>query len=257
MRGAAYLSGLSDALIVDVGGTSTDVGVLSNGFPRTSALPVDIGGVKTNFRMPDLVSVALGGGTVVQTGDRPAVGPRSVGYRIGSEALSFGGSVATTTDAAIVAGRAEIGTVAPDMDRELSRRVLERCDDIIAEAVDRVKLAPGAQPLIAVGGGSFLVSDAVVGVSEVVRPPHHDVANAIGAAIASVSGEIDRLYDVSDGGREQALERARADAIREAVGLGANPEGTEIVDIEEFNVLYLSTDRLRIRAKAAGPLALI
>ena len=66
IRGAAYLTGRSDAIVVDVGGTSTDVGVLVDGFPRESSFGVEIGGVRTNFRMPDLVTIALGGGTVVR-----------------------------------------------------------------------------------------------------------------------------------------------------------------------------------------------
>ena len=73
--------------------------------PRESSYGVEIGGIRTNFRMPDLVTIALGGGTVV-TAD-PAggrVGPRSVGYRLGQEALVFGGGTATLTDSA-VAGR--------------------------------------------------------------------------------------------------------------------------------------------------------
>ena len=56
MRGASYLTGVADALVVDVGGTSTDIGILSSGFPRESSTAVEIGGVRTNFRMPDLVS---------------------------------------------------------------------------------------------------------------------------------------------------------------------------------------------------------
>ena len=65
VRGAAFLTGLTDSLVADVGGTSTDVGVLTNGFPRDSSQGVEIGGVRTNFRMPDLVTIALGGGTVI------------------------------------------------------------------------------------------------------------------------------------------------------------------------------------------------
>ena len=34
LRGAAVLSGMQDALVVDIGGTTLDVGVLANGFPR-------------------------------------------------------------------------------------------------------------------------------------------------------------------------------------------------------------------------------
>lgn len=62
MRGASFLAGLSDAIVVDIGGTSTDVGILVKGYPRESALAVEVGGVRTNFRMPDLVSVGIGGG---------------------------------------------------------------------------------------------------------------------------------------------------------------------------------------------------
>ncbi|HEX2281575.1 MAG TPA: hydantoinase/oxoprolinase family protein, partial [Thermomicrobiales bacterium] len=54
MRGAAFLSGLKDAMVVDVGGTTSDVGALTHGFPREASVAVDIGGVRTNFRMPDV-----------------------------------------------------------------------------------------------------------------------------------------------------------------------------------------------------------
>ena len=84
VRGAAFLTGAADALVADVGGTSTDVGVLVNGFPRESSQGVEIGGIRTNFRMPDLVTIALGGGTVMSraTTGGVRVGPRSVGYRL-------------------------------------------------------------------------------------------------------------------------------------------------------------------------------
>ena len=66
MRGAAFLSDLKDAIVVDVGGTTTDVGVLQQGFPRVAAIAVSIGGVRTNFRMPDTLSIGLGGGSIIQ-----------------------------------------------------------------------------------------------------------------------------------------------------------------------------------------------
>ncbi|MGC2525854.1 MAG: hydantoinase/oxoprolinase family protein, partial [Stellaceae bacterium] len=49
MRGAAFLSGLADAMVVDVGGTSTDIGQLRRGFPREANSVVEIGGVRTLF----------------------------------------------------------------------------------------------------------------------------------------------------------------------------------------------------------------
>ncbi|WP_219463723.1 hydantoinase/oxoprolinase N-terminal domain-containing protein, partial [Nonomuraea rhizosphaerae] len=112
LRGAAFLSGVADAIVADVGGTSTDLGVLAGGFPRESAAAVEIGGVLTNFRMPDILAIALGGGTVVRGPERSRpdqagarVGPDSVGYRIAEEALVFGGSTTTLTDAAVAGGR--------------------------------------------------------------------------------------------------------------------------------------------------------
>ena len=57
MRGAAFLSGLDDCAVVDIGGTTSDVGMLQHGFPREAAVAVEIGGVRTNFRMPDVLSL--------------------------------------------------------------------------------------------------------------------------------------------------------------------------------------------------------
>ena len=108
MRGAAFLSQLKDAIVVDVGGTTTDIGVLQHGFPRVAGLAVDIGGVRTNFRMPDTYSIGLGGGTIIQS-DPLKVGPQSVGYRLTEEALVFGGNTLTTTDVIVAAGHEAIG----------------------------------------------------------------------------------------------------------------------------------------------------
>ncbi|MCE3257606.1 MAG: hyuA, partial [Nitrobacter vulgaris] len=84
MRGAAYLSGLEDAMVADVGGTTTDVGQLRHGFPREANSVVNIGGVRTLFRMPDLMSFGLGGGSHVSL-DPVKIGPVSVGYRLMQE----------------------------------------------------------------------------------------------------------------------------------------------------------------------------
>src|SRR5213592_4760286 len=109
MRGAAFLSGLADCAVVDVGGTTSDVGILQHGFPREAAVAIEIGGVRTNFRMPDVLSLGIGGGSLV---DGAEVGPRSVGYELTSRALVFGGDVLTATDLAVAAGLAEIGDLA-------------------------------------------------------------------------------------------------------------------------------------------------
>ncbi|WP_419922026.1 hydantoinase/oxoprolinase N-terminal domain-containing protein [Candidatus Poriferisodalis sp.] len=256
MRGAAYLTGLRDAIVVDVGGTSTDIGVLANGFPRESAIPVEIGGVRTNSRMPDLLSIALGGGTRVRgDGDDLEIGHDSVGYRLTSEALCFGGPMITLSDMTVRAGRASMGTHPVDaVSESQAAEAIARVDAMFEDAVDRMKLARSEQPAIAVGGGSVLLPNSLAGVSEVHRPDNYEVANAIGAAIASISAEVDQLLTLGPGGREEAIKKARDAAIGSAIALGAEPERTEIVALEELTMAYLKDNVLRLRVKAAGPL---
>ncbi|MEP7024645.1 MAG: hydantoinase/oxoprolinase family protein [Actinomycetota bacterium] len=254
VRGAAFLTGHSDSLVVDVGGTSTDVGVLVNGFPRESSLGVEIGGIRTNFRMPDLVTIALGGGTTVTQGPAgPVIGPRSVGYRLQQEALVFGGPTPTLTDAAVVAGRAALGDprlTGPH--RELLGAALARADEMVADAIDRMKTSKADRPLVAVGGGSILLPDRIPGISEVIRPEHFDVANAVGAAIASVSGQVDRIFCLGPGGRQAVLDEARDEARERAVAAGADPDTVQIVEQEEIPLAYLTSPAVRVRVKVAG-----
>ena len=256
MRGAGYLTGLRDAIVVDVGGTSTDVGVLASGFPRESSIPVEIGGVRTNFRMPDLLSVALGGGSRIRNSEgEVTVGPDSVGYRLTSEALCFGGATLTLSDVAVRAGRARMGSHPVDaVGDAVAEEAMACVDRIFGDAVDRMKLTRSAQPVIAVGGGSMLLPDALAGISSIDRPDHFDVANAIGAAIASISAEVDQLLTLGPGGRDEATEQAKNAAMGSAIALGAHPDLTEVVALEELTMAYLKDNVLRLRVKAAGPL---
>ncbi|MGD2153112.1 MAG: hydantoinase/oxoprolinase family protein [Gemmatimonadales bacterium] len=256
MRGAALLAGIEDAVVVDVGGTSTDVGILIQGFPRTASTAVKLAEVRTNFRMPDLISIALGGGSIVQR-DPLAVGPSSVAARISEEAIVFGGATLTATDLAVAAGRAGIGD--PARARTLEARLVERglaeVKRRVEEAVDRVKLTAAPTPLVLVGGGSVLVADQLAGASEVLRPEHAEVANAIGAAIAQVGGEIEKVYSLERVGRREALAAAKEEALRRATEAGAQPESVEVVEVEEVPLTYLPGNATRIRVKAVGELA--
>jgi len=259
MRGASALAGLSDALVIDVGGTSTDVGILVDGFPRESMHAVEVGGVRTNFRMPDLISIGLGGGTIVRgSGADVTVGPDSVGYRVIDEALVMGGSVPTLSDVSVKAGRLSgFGdpALADGLDAVTSDAALAWVDERVQELCDRMKASRQALPLIAVGGGSHLVADDVPGVSEVIKPPHFAVANAYGAAIAEASGEVDRVYRYDDSSREECLEDAKALAIKAANKAGADPEHTRITTVMEIPMTYVPGGGCRVQVKAAGPLA--
>ncbi|GCD99157.1 hydantoinase/oxoprolinase N-terminal domain-containing protein [Embleya hyalina] len=256
MRGAAYLTGLTDAVVMDVGGTSTDVGLLVNGFPRESALAVEIGGVRTNYRMPDLIAVGLGGGTIVTDENGMRIGPDSVGYRLAGEAIVFGGSTLTLSDVSVAAGRSTIGEreYLSRLDRGLVRRALESIDGRFAALADRIKASRGPQPLVAVGGGAHLVPDRIEGIDMVHRHEHADVANAIGAAIAEASGSVDRTFSYDEGGRAYCLEQARELAVEQAVRAGADPVRVRITALTEVPMSYMPGTSVRVQAKAVGPL---
>ncbi len=257
MRGAAFLSGLKDAMVVDVGGTTSDVGALTHGFPREASVAVDIGGVRTNFRMPDVFSFGLGGGTLVKQ-DPLKIGPQSVGYRITQEALVFGGDTLTTTDIAVAAGVADIGDRArvANLDKALVHAALDRIHEMSEAAVDRMKTSAEAVPVIVVGGGSILIHSHLAGASEMVKPDHYEAANAVGAAIAQISGEVDRVYSLAGMSREAALDDAKSEAAAKAAEAGADPATIQIVDVEDVPLAYLPGNATRIRVKAVGDLSL-
>ncbi|MEM7802773.1 MAG: hydantoinase/oxoprolinase family protein, partial [Chloroflexota bacterium] len=257
MRGAAFLSGLKDAVVVDIGGTTTDLGVLINGFPRGTTVATEIGDVRTNFRMPDVYSFGLGGGSLVSTAPQK-IGPESVGYELTTRSLVFGGSTLTTTDVAVAAGMVELGNKSSveNLSPEEVAAVVREIQKMVADGVDRMKTSSDPVPVILVGGGSILVHDELEGASEVIKPDHFAVANAVGAAITQVGGEIDRIFSLANISRDEALEQAREEAISKAIAAGANPESTEIVDIEEIPLAYLPGNATRIRMKAVGDLVL-
>jgi N-methylhydantoinase A/oxoprolinase/acetone carboxylase beta subunit len=255
VRGAAYLSEVENGIIVDVGGTTTDVGAVTDGFPRESSVAVEIGEVKTNFRMPDLISVGIGGGShVAVDGDEVTVGPESVGYRLTEEALCFGGETVTATDVEVASGSVDIGTTVPDVEESVVEGARDYIRAEVERAVDRMKTSADPVPVVVVGGGSILVSDDIAGASRVYKPDHYEVANAVGVAIAQVSGEVDRIYSLDEQTREEAMEDARSEATDNAVTAGADRDSVEIVDVEEVPLSYLPGNAVRIKVKAAGAL---
>ena len=257
MRGAAFLSGVKDAMVVDLGGTTSDVGMLLGGFPREASVAVEISGVRTNFRMPDVYSFGLGGGSIV-TEDPLKIGPQSVGYELTTKGLVFDGDVLTATDLAVAGGLVDIGdaSAVKSLDARLVRQALDEIQSMVETAVDLMKTSAEPIPLILVGGGTILVSRQVEGTSEMVKPEHFAVANAIGAAIAQVGGETDRVFAMAELSRDDALGQAREEATEKAIAAGADEETITIVDVEEVPLAYLPSNAVRIRVKAVGDLAL-
>ena len=257
MRGAAFLTGMQDAIVMDVGGTTTDIGALVNGFPRESSIAVDIGGIRTNFRMPDILSLGLGGGTRIRL-DAPGIGigPDSVGYRLLEDAFLFGGATLTASDIAVKAGLARFGDASriPALEPRVLDEILLRFRRTFEEGVDRIKTTAADVPVILVGGGSILVPERLKGASRVVTPEHASVANAVGAAVALVGGEVDRIISY-EGGRTEALREVERAASDQAIAAGADPSTLRVVDVDEAYLSYMPGSRAQVRVKVVGDLA--
>ena len=258
MRGAAYLSGVGTGLVIDVGGTTTDVGILVNGFPREAPFVVEIGGVRTNFRMPDVVSLPIAGGTIVREArGTVTVGPESLGYRLTSESLAFGGGQPTFTDVVLALGKADLDVPVPRprIPSGLAERAYRAAMEMLDRGVDRMRPSAAPLPAIGVGGGSVLLPEYLDGNLEVRRPADYAVANAIGAAIAEVSGSVDRIVALGSRSVDEVREEVRAEAIERSAAAGADPGSVRVVSWEEIPVAYLPGNAVRFRAKAAGALA--
>ena len=152
MRGAAYLAGLDEpdsehnndrlTVVVDIGGTTTDVGVLlPSGFPRQAGAFIEIAGVRTNFSMADVQSIALGGGSrITISGDsndpQVTVGPTSLGNRLLKDGMIFGGEVLTATGIAVAGGLADVGNA--ELVQSVPESVVAKAKNAISRALEKI-----------------------------------------------------------------------------------------------------------------------
>lgn len=256
LRGAYKLTGLKDAIVVDIGGTTSDIGVLQGGFPRESNTVIEIGGVRTNFRMPDILAIGLGGGSVVSDDGR-VIGPKSVGHRLVDEGLVFGGNTLTTTDIIVASGVADIGdsSKVAHLEQSVVENTLARMHQMLDQNIEMMKPGGKAMPVILVGGGSVLVTGDLQAASKIYRPENAGVANAIGAAIAQIGGESERLMSYREVPRDEAIAKVTQVATERAVKAGADFATIRTVDIEETTVPYMDESTTRVRVKVIGEIA--
>lgn len=238
--GAGRLTKLKNAIIVDIGGTSTDVGIIKNGFPRRCLLNSMVGGVALNFPTPDVLSVALGGGSHI---NGSKIGPESCAKDLFQQGISFGGSQLTLTDIAIAMNQIQIphakkSDISFDQCEGLMKRVVETIDKLVV----RLEPRSGDLPVILVGGGASLIPQHLLSHRYQI-PDYAHVANAFGAALGEVSATIDTIVCLDE--REKVLDELRNQVLAKA-GVGAR-----LVDVQVIPYHYMPGNKARVVMLAA------
>ncbi|BAH38221.1 MAG TPA: hydantoinase/oxoprolinase family protein [Gemmatimonas aurantiaca] len=216
VTGAAAVAralGVARALTIDIGGTSADVGLIEDGEPLVER-GGNVAGVPIALPRVLVEAVAAGGGSIAWLDDGGALraGPESAGAAPGPAAYARGGERATVTDAHVVLGtiaagdwsggvridrnraRAALAAIADPLGVSVERAataVIATADATMARALRRVSVERGVDPrgipLIAFGGGGPLHACGLaqlLGMRQVIVPPHAGVLSAVGLALA-------------------------------------------------------------------------
>ncbi|KAL5316895.1 hypothetical protein ACEPPN_015947 [Leptodophora sp. 'Broadleaf-Isolate-01'] len=259
IRGASFLSSngkqTESRYVVDIGGTTTDIGcLLPSGFPRLASASTEIGGVRVNFAIPQVESFGLGGGSLVHVPEsvegRFSIGPDSVGQALREKAKCFGGDSLTATDIMVAAGTAKVGTSTPEVLLETIEAARRKMKIMIEDLIDRMKTSPEPCSLLLVGGGAFLCPPELVGVATIEIPEHSGVANAVGAAVADI-GEAAELM-VDNDKKDTTLVDVKARAIAAAVARGAKEDEIRIIEEDVSGIPYIE-GKSKIVVKVVGP----
>ena len=290
-----------DAILLDIGGTTTDIFFLADGVPLFEPLGAKISNYNTLVRAIYSVSIGLGGDSSINIdGNMIKIGPERRG-----KPYAFGGPSPTPTDAMIYLGYINIyeddlkdkaseamGILGEKLDLskdEVSNAILENMADIIKEKTDQLLKDINSKPVYTIkelihGKKIEPKSIKIIGgpanvLAEFIErryslpcefPSNYDVANAVGAALAKPTLEINMTVDTSIGvlsvselgiyekvSRNYSLDDAKKKAIdllNEAalsMGMDRATIETEITEESSFNMVRgFSTSGKNIRIKA-------
>ena len=188
-----------------------------------------------------------------------SIGTQSVGHRLVSEGLVFGGDTLTTTDIAVANGSCEVGDKdrISRLDSDEVETATQTIHNIIDDAIDKMRPSEEPVPVILVGGGAILISRQLETALQLIQPEYAEVANAIGAAIAQVGGEVEYIVSYSEIERETALKKITEEAELKAISAGADESTLRVLDVEETTMSYMDDDAARLRIKVVGDLKLV
>jgi N-methylhydantoinase A/oxoprolinase/acetone carboxylase beta subunit len=223
MGATAFGSEKEDTLVMDIGGTTTDIAVLIKGVPVLDPLGIILGPYKTLIRSLETLSIGLGGDSVVKVIDgKLTIGPERLG-----PAMAYGGPVPTPTDALCILedipegncakAVAGLGPLAAQLGVSVKALAVEiidvSCKKILSAArqlLYRINSKPvytvhelhegylvQPQTICVLGGPAPFFAKYLEGISDyrIRVVPRWKVANAIGAALARTTCQVSFFAD--------------------------------------------------------------
>jgi N-methylhydantoinase A/oxoprolinase/acetone carboxylase beta subunit len=249
--GGALLAQHKDAIIVDIGGTSTDIAIISNGIPRKSMQSVSVGGIRIKISSPDMISIALGGGSIIEENDKNyIIGPLSVGYKLFEQGYSFGGNTKILTDAAIALNIFNHPLIQKKAFNEYqAENIFDTVIKKIDDACQKINISQKNIPVILVGGGSQLLPKNKLLLHWII-PEHNEIANAYGAACAKIAGTIERIIS----SKGQSIDQIIQDVEQEAINIAQKKGAINPIIVEKYILPfpYSKEEQIYILITAAG-----
>ncbi|MBO8183823.1 MAG: hydantoinase/oxoprolinase family protein [Archaeoglobus sp.] len=226
--GAYFLTREKNALVIDVGGTTTDFVIVEEGLPKIIE-NVNILGDKTLVRCVDSFSIPFGGDSPIENG--------KLHHGRRGKPVAFGGESLTLTDVLNLEGF-EIGDYRRS--REFAKRyeldsekIIGDFITMIAEAIESVN----AERVIAAGFLGAYLADMIAERAKinVIVPEHSEAVNAVGVAVSRVSYTLYARYDTESG-------KAVFNGVVEEspFGIGSLPSDEEMVEEAKRKVLELA-----------------
>jgi N-methylhydantoinase A/oxoprolinase/acetone carboxylase beta subunit len=247
--GGAKLANTENAIVVDIGGTSTDICFINNGFPVKSSIPILLGGVSLQCESPEVFSIGLGGGSIISENENEiTIGPQSVAKNVKTESISFGGKIKTLTDCAIAIDTVQINNAKKSIKMDNAEKILEIAYEKIKSTIDKKRgFAKKTLPVVFVGGGAEIFKDKIKNDGFII-PKNASVANAYGAACAEISYTKDIIIE---GVNEEVLNIISEEAIEKIKNNGAK-NNIRIIEKRILPFHYIPGNKARIIISAAG-----
>lgn len=261
-RGASRITGLSDCIVVDVGGSTTEIGRIAGGQVEEMKNHGRVQNIRVNIRMPKLISLPSGGGSILSPEGNRVIMGRSVARDLTRDGIAWGGRSFTLSDAFLklypetfIDENIDLALL-KHLPEEACRKAVSEYTAAVREAVECLQHGKEEWPVILVGGGSPMLRNRFFRFDKIIHPYGFQICNAIGACHAPASAQLDRVFWLEQQDKEEVIDAMQTSLFQDVVQKGGIPDKTHLACREEYPLTYLQGEVLRVHLKAEGELDL-